>query len=202
MHMQIHYSPTSPYARKVRAVAIEKQIDSQIEWIAVDPFVGDAALDARNPLGKVPVLMLENGRCLFDSRVICEYLDAIGQTNRLLPENPIARSEVATRQALADGVMDAAFMTVMERRRPSQERSQMWLARWSAAIRRALLVMDHAERPADRFDLGDLACAVSLGYLDFRLPEQGWRAEAPSLAVWHTTVAGRPSLMRSAPPQA
>ncbi len=198
--MRIHYSPASPYARKVKVTAIEKLIDGRIEWIAVDPFAGDPLLEERNPLGKVPVLVLDDGRSLFDSRVICEYLDAIGDAPALLPKDAIARSAVATRQALADGIMDAAFMTVMERRRPMQARSDMWLARWTAAILRALSAMERDEYAAGRFDLGDVASAVALGYLDLRLPELAWRSRAPALAVWHAEAIMRPSLARSAPP--
>lgn len=200
--MQIHYSPTSPYARNVRATAIEKGIHALIDWLAVDPFAGDPELDARNPLGKVPVLVLDDGRAIFDSRVICEYLDSIGTGPALLPQDAIARSEAATRQALANGVMDAAFLTVMEQRRPVPQRSTTWLARWEASILRAVSAMERQQRPAGRFDLGDIAAAVALGYLDLRLSTMDWRSRASGLAAWHADVLGRSSLAHTAPAQA
>lgn len=200
--MRIHYSPTSPYARKVRAAAIETGLHARIEWRATDPFADDAQLPAANPLGKVPVLVLDDGRALFDSRVICDYLVAIGTAPALLPAGADARAEAGTRLALADGVMDAAFATAMERRRPAQERSALWLGRWEAAIRRAVSAMELAPRPNDRFDLGDIATAVALDYLDLRLPGLGWRGWAPRLAAWQAEAARRPSLALTAPPKA
>ena len=124
--MKLFYSPTSPYARKCRALAIEKGIEGRLEIITASPMSNPPALQAANPLGKVPALLLDNGQCIVDSPVICAYLDSLTDAPRLIPADPAARIDALTREALADGIMDAAFAIVMERKRPDQQRSPEW----------------------------------------------------------------------------
>jgi glutathione S-transferase len=200
--MKLLYSPTSPYARKVRAVAIEKGVADWIELTLVNPLGHDThELRRLHPLGKVPALVLPDGRVVVDSPVICDHLNALGPEPQLIPTEADARLDALTRQAIADGVADAAFNLVMEARRPTAQRSPDWTARWMAAIERSVVVLGERLAPG-RFDLGDIATAVSLLYLDFRLPELGWRAANPVLATWVDQVAGRPSLADTAPPAA
>jgi glutathione S-transferase len=195
--MKLFSSDTSPYARKVRIAAIEKGLQARIELVPQSPFDSDtAALLAANPLGKIPALVLEDGSALYDSRVICEYLDGLSPAHRLIPEAGGARIDVLRRQALADGVMDAAFSLVMEQRRPEARQSSEWQARWRAGIVRGTAAME----PRETFDLGQVAAAAALGYLDFRLGALDWRAAAPAVAEWWREVQDRRSVRETAPP--
>lgn len=189
--MKLLASDTSPYARKVRIVALEKGI--ALDVVTTNPLGEEtAALQAANPLGKIPALITEDG-ALYDSRVICEYLDAMSEP-RLLPESGAARFDCLRRQALADGVMDAAFNLVMEGRRSEALRSKDWSARWRAGILRGVAAMEAREE----FDLGAIASAAALGYLDFRLPDIKWRASTP-MATWWERVGERESVKATAP---
>jgi len=198
--MQLIYSPASPYARKVRMVAIERGLADDVKVLTASPFDEPAKVNAVNPLGKVPALVLEGGEALYDSPVICEYLDSLGEGSRLIPAVGAARWAVLRLQALGDGVLDAALSLVMERRRPEAERSAHWQARWSEAMLRALAAA--ASEPAlagPEANLGQITVACALGYLDFRLPDLAWRAASPALAAWFETWAARPSFAATAP---
>jgi len=190
--MKLLASDTSPYARKARIVAMEKGL--ALEVVTTNPLGEEtAALQAANPLGKIPALITEGG-ALYDSRVICEYLDTLAPAPRLVPESGAARFDCLRRQALADGVMDAAFNLVMEGRRPEALRSRDWSARWRAGILRGVAAMEAREE----FDLGAIASAAALGYLDFRLPDIKWRASTP-MAAWWERVGDRESVKATAP---
>ncbi len=198
--MKLFYSPTSPYARKCRALAIEKGIESKIEIVTASPMSNPHALQAANPLGKVPALLLDNGQCIVDSPVICAYLDSLTDAPRLIPVDATARIDALTREALADGIMDAAFAIVMERKRPDQQRSPDWLQRWTSAIRRSVAHFNTRIPAHEQPDIGDLSLACALGYIDFRLGDLAWDAEAPALRAWLSKVLLRPSLAATAPP--
>lgn len=197
--MRLYYSPASPYARKVRATLIEKRLDDRTDAIMVNPLEDPADLQARNPLGKVPALQLDDGRVIVDSPVICAYLDRIGHGPALVPADADARLDALSREALADGIMDAAVALVMERRRPAEQRSPLWQERWAAAITRGVAACGEPPDPRAGLDIGHLALAVALGYLDFRLPDLHWQAAAPRLRDWLDDVARRPSLATTAP---
>lgn len=196
--MRLLYSPTSPYARKVRAVAIEKGIEVQLE--PLNPLTDPAPLLAANPLAKVPCLLLDDDTPLYDSPVICEYLDAQAPTPVLLPPPGAARWDVLRRQALADGVMDLAVALRQESLRPGHQRWPDWQQRWRAGILRAVAHLEatHADWPP--LDLGTLAAACALDYLDFRHPGIGWRGQARTLAAWLAQPLQRPSMRETAAP--
>ncbi len=197
--MKLFYSPTSPYARKVRIVAAEKGLDDRIELVPCNPFEDADELRRVNPLGKVPCLMLDDGTALYDSPVICEYLDAATPTPRLLPADE-RRWRVLRLQALADGMLDAAVAIVMERWRPEGERSEGWIRRWSDAIRRgADTFAEEIATLPETISLAHVAMGAALGYLDFRLPELEWRADRKSLATWYETFAERSSMRATRP---
>ena len=198
--MKLFYSPTSPYARKCRALAIEKGIEAQIKIITASPMSNPPELQAANPLGKVPALVLADGSCIVDSPVICAYLVTRSDAPRLIPADPAARIDALTREALADGMMDAAFAIVMERKRPELQRSPEWLQRWTSAIRRSVAHFDTRAPTRQQPDIGDLALACALAYVDFRLGDLVWDAEAPALRAWLSSVHARPSLSATAPP--
>jgi glutathione S-transferase len=198
--MKLFYSPTSPYARKVRIVMLERGLDAGVEVVGVTPFE-NPVLAAANPLSKIPALVLESGQALYDSPVICEYLDSLGAAPQLIPENGDARWETLRLQALADGVLDAAFSMVMERRRPEPEQSQEWLGRWQASILRAIAAADL--EPATRtgaLNLGQISLACALGYLDFRHATIGWQGVARGLVGWFEDWKSQPSFAATTPP--
>lgn len=198
--MKFFYSPTSPYARKCRALAIEKGLEAKLEIMIASPMSNPPDLQAANPLGKVPALVLASGQCIVDSPVICAYLDSLSDAPHLIPANPASRIDALTREALADGVMDAAFAIVMERKRPDQQHSPEWLERWTAAIRRSVVYFSSRIPARQQPDIGDLALACALGYVDLRLGDLAWDREAPGLRAWFSSVHARPSLAGTAPP--
>lgn len=200
--MRLLFSPTSPYVRKVRVSALEKGLADRITLQPADVFGDVAAVAPLNPLRKVPTLVLEDGETLYDSPVICEYLDSLAETPRLIPAVGAARWRVLRTQALADGIKDAAFATVMEGRRPEAQRSGEWLQRWGEAIARGVDALEEqcAGWSGETFDLGQIAAACALGYLDFRLPQLAWRDGRERLADWCAAAAQRPSLKETAPP--
>lgn len=198
--MDLYFSPTSPYVRKVRVTAIEKGLGGSLNVIPTDTFGDVSALHAANPLGKVPALVTDAGAKIFDSPVICAYLDSLTPAPKLIPEDA-GRWAAMTREALCDGILDAAFASVMERRRPEAERSQMWLERWDGGILRAL---DAAEADIEGYQgpisLAQIALGAALGYLDFRRSELSWRSGRPQLEAWWTAFSERPSMKDTAPP--
>lgn len=198
--MKLLYSPTSPYARKCRVVAIEKGLAAQLTLIAASPLSDPPELHAANPLGKVPALVLPDGRCIVDSRVICEHLDTLTADPRLIPTDAAARIDCRTREALADGIADAAFLRTMERLRPEPQRSADWNTRWTSAIRRAVAHFNANTPDRQQPDLGDIALACALAYVDFRHADLAWEKDAPALRAWLTTMLARPSLAETTPP--
>lgn len=199
--MRLFYAPPSAYSRKVRIVAREKNLRENIEEILCNPYEDPATLLQANALGKIPTLELDDGATLYDSPVICEYLDSLNDSPRLIPASGPARWQVLKVQALADGLLDAAVLIAQEKRRPETEQSPSAIARRNEVIDRALLVMvaEIAALP-ESINLGHIACACALGYLDFRQPERDWRAAFPTLAVWFAEFSERPS-MRATDPQ-
>lgn len=197
--MKLLYSPTSPYARKVRVCLIEKGLAGQVDIVGVDVLGKPDMVRGDNPLAKIPTLVLDDGTSLFDSPVICEYLDGLAPAPKLIPDGA-ARFEVLKRQALADGAMDAAFNLVMERRRPEPQRSEEWTTRWTNAISHALAALDAQISANAPFDLGWIAALCARDYVEFRLGDLGLAARTPKLTAWRATLADRPSIAISNPP--
>jgi glutathione S-transferase len=203
MTMKLWYSPASPFARKVRVSAIELGLARRVELaqVTVQPSRPNLELARENPLIKIPALKAGDGTVLYDSRVICEYLDALAGGNRLFPASGAARWDALRRQALGDGIMDAGILRRYElAQRPEALHWPEWLAGQQAKIDHGL---DAAEREApawgDAFDIGHLTLACGLGWLDFRFPDSGWRAPRPRLAAWFARVSARPSLAQTVP---
>lgn len=198
--MRLFYASTSPYARKVRVVIAEKGLEARVDGRACSPFDDVPELKAVNPLNKVPCLALDDGSVLYDSTVIVEYLDSLEPADRLIPSDGAARWRVLRQQSLGDGIMDAAFNTVIESRRPEAQQSPSWRERWRAAIDRALAVMDgEIGSLSAQPSLAHITYACALGYLDFRLPEIAWRARHPNTAAWFDAFAQRPSMTSTHP---
>jgi glutathione S-transferase len=200
MHsMKLFFNQTSPYARKVRVVVAEKGLGDAIEMIDVDPWAGSPELLAVAPLSKVPALVTAAGMTITESDTIVRYLDEIRSQPRMFPEDQAARADAYARMALAQGMTDAAFDSVLERRRAAGQQSEVWVSRQHAALERGLAVAACGERPNGRFDLGDVSLACLLAYLDFRLPRITWRDTWPSLAAWQDVVAKRASMLATQP---
>jgi len=197
--MKLYSSPTSPYARKARILIIELGLEEVVEVYNTVPMENPAELQASNPIGKVPSLQLDDGSSLYDSPVICEYIDA-QNGNKFLPASDDARWDCLRRQALCDGVIDASFNRTMERLKPDEQQSAMWLERWVNAINRSLGEMENdIAGQGDRFDLGDVTAAAALGYLDLRHGDLDWRNGHDELADWFKTVSKRPSVAATVP---
>jgi len=199
--MLLHSNPASPFVRKVMAVAIETGLLERLELVRrlVSPVAPAAELTADNPLGKIPCLVTEDGSPLYDSRVICEYLDSLHHGPRMFPPSGPARWTALRRQALADGIMDAGVLARYETfARPQERRWDAWIENQKQKFRRGLDALER-ERPGVEIDIGTLAIACALGYLDFRFADEGWRGTRPHLAAWFERFARRPSIARTTP---
>jgi glutathione S-transferase len=198
--MKLRYSPTSPYVRKVVVVALETGLDGRIERIPTS--VWDPATDIGddNPLGKVPALITDGGEVLYDSPVICEYLDSLHDGAKLFPAVGGARWTALRRQALADGILDAAVGRLLEGKRPDGERSNGWIDRYIGVICRSLDVLeDEADALGDGVSIGHVTIGCALGYLDFRFADDAWRTGRPALADWYDGFAERRSVIATIP---
>jgi len=199
--MKLRYSPTSPYVRKVSVTAIELGLADRIERVPTDTQDRNSGLAEHNPLGKIPALILDDGAVLYDSPVICEYLDTLHDGPRMFPAAGPERWAALRQQALADGLLDAAILRMIETlRRPEALRWQRWIARQTAKVMRAA---DQFEAEAASLDepltIGRVATGCALGYLDFRFPELDWRGGRPKLAAWYESFAQRPAMRQTTP---
>lgn len=186
--MKLFYSPTSPYSRKARLAIHFKQLGDDITQVSCNPFIDLPEDSHHNPLGKVPSLMLDNGRVIFDSPVICEYLDRLSHTSRLYPEETSEWIGVKTAEALGDGTLDAAYNIVMERRRAESERSNAAIHQWKTEIARSLRTCEKMILEFnDAVTQAHISMVCTLGYLDFRLADVNWRDYcSPDVSKWYT----------------
>jgi len=201
--MKLYYSPPSPYARKARVAILELGLSDRVEEIItpVAPHNPNTKLGLVNPFMKVPALETDEGFVLFNSPVVCEYLDAKAGGNRLIPAHGEKRWKALRRQALGDGILDAALLRRYELvARPQNLRWPEWLKGQQLKVDYAL---DVAEREASgwgkTFDIGDIAMACALEWLDFRFGHEDWRSIRPRLAEWLARVALRPSMQKTKP---
>ena len=200
--MKLVGSLTSPYVRKVRIVLAEKRIN--YDFTVDIPWNADSQVPDYNPLGKVPVLIMEDGTPLYDSRVIVEYLDNISPVSRLIPESNRHRIMVKRWEALADGISDAAATIFLERKRPAVQQSPEWIMRQQQKVTRGL---EAAARElssniwcnGSAYTLADVALGCTLGYLSFRFPEVEWRNAFPNLADLADKLEKRTSFVETTP---
>jgi len=200
--MKLIASLTSPYVRKIRIVLAEKKIDCDL--VLDSPWVEGNQVSACNPLGKIPVLVLDDGSTLYDSRVIAEYLDTVAPNNRLIPASGRERISVKRWEALADGVLDAAVAAFLESKRPDGERSSSWLERQRGKVNQALKAMsdDLGEQPwchGNSFSLADIAVGCALGYVSFRLGDIRWSEQHPNLSQFYEKLMQRPAFAETTP---
>lgn len=200
--MKLIGSHTSPFVRKVRIVLAEKKIEYDFEIDS--PWLEDSKVPNINPLGKIPVLLLDDNTPLFDSRVIVEYIDNVTPNNKLFPAPNRERIEVKRWEAVADGICDAAASAFLEAKRPKKEQSASWIARQRDKVMRGLDFMaeelgDKAFCMGTHFSMADIASVTALGYLAFRFADINWQENHPNLAKLYAKLMQRPSFADSVP---
>lgn len=198
--MKLYYSPTSPFVRKVNAFAIETGLADQLEWVTTNPWQAEDTLTAENPLSKIPTLVTDDEQVIYDSPVICEYLDSLHGGKKLIPENVDVRWKVLRLQALADGILDAGILRFMEKKRPAEQQSADWDAMQKNSVERGLDYLENTVSEwGDNLDVGVISVACTLGWLDFRFPDDDWRARRSKLNTWNESFSKRASISKTAP---
>ena len=198
--MKLRYAPASPYVRKVTVLAIETGLDGRIARVSTDVWDPSTDVAGANPLRNVPTLVTDGGEALYDSPVICEYLDSLHDGLKLFPPPGGARWTALRRQALADGILDAGVARRLEALRPEKERSASWSTRQAAVVKRGLDALeDEAAGLAGPITIGHIAIGCALGWLDFRFHDDHWRDDRPTLAGWFEIFSNRPSMRETEP---
>ena len=200
--MKLYHSPTTPFGRKVLVLILETGIGAQVEVVAASgtPMASGSIPIGLNPLGKIPALERDDGGVLYDSRVICRYLDDLAGAGLYGPAPKLW--DVLVLEATADGMLDAAILMVYEvRLRPEDRRFPDWVEGQWAKVARALDAIEErwAAHLAGPLDMGQIALGCALGYLDFRHGERDWRAGRPMLAAWNAGFVKRPSMQATVP---
>lgn len=205
--MQLRYSPTSPFVRKVRITAIEAGLQDKIEHVATDPWSPETDLRKTNPLSKVPCLITDDGTSLYDSPVICEYLDSLNTGPKMFPEDPSIRFKTLALAAAADGMTDAGILHLVESvRRPQELKWEWWDERQQETMRTAMAVLNDAAPNMATTDgpitIAEITAGSGLGWVDLRFKDMNWRADNPALADWFKKISERPSFKETEPPAA
>ncbi len=195
--MKLFCTKRSPYARKVRVVAIEKGI--KLDLIEQDLLNKSDALLAANPLGKIPALVIGKGQFLVDSPVICQYLDGLKPKPRLIPKDPKNRFDVLKIEAIADGIMDAAVLAFMEKSRHGENFHKEFFANQEKAIVRSFEYLLKQKKILSDFNLGSIAAACAIGYVNLRLGHLNPKENLPQLAKWFDAFSLRPSMQQTIP---
>ena len=200
--MKAIVSLTSPYARKIRVILLEKKL--ACEQIVDLPHEPTAKVGELNPLGKVPTLVTDDGEVFFDSPVIADYLETLGVEPALLPADRLAAVRVKQLEALADGVLDAAVIVLLEGRRAAEQQSEAVKTRQWGKVERGLAALEKRATgktwlQGDRFSLADISVAVMIGWLDARFSDYGVAKHYPQLAAWAAPILARPSFQQTIP---
>jgi len=198
--MKLYYAPASPFVRKVNIFAMEIGLDKKIEWVRTNPWQAEDKLTAENPLSKIPTLITDDDKVIYDSRVICEYLDSLHNGDKLIPEKDEKHWQVLRLQALADGILDAGILRFMEKKRPSELRSKDWDNMQQKSVERGLDYLETSISDwSDNLDIGVITVACVLGWLDFRFADEDWRTRRPQLKNWFELFSKRPSMVKTMP---
>lgn len=201
--MKLHWSPRSPFVRKVMIVAHEAGIADRLDCVRTVAATMKPHLELMrdNPLSKIPTLVLDDGTVLYDSAVIAEYFDGLHGGPKLFPAAGAERMTALRRQALGDGWLDALVLWRAELMRPAEQQSQPYLASFAARTEATLDALER-EAPAlgaSAFSIGHIAIGCALAYLDFRFAARAWRKDHPQLAAWHAAFAARDSFRATEP---
>jgi glutathione S-transferase len=199
--MKLVGSKTSPYVRKVRVILIER--DLPYDLVEESAWNTDTTVPRYNPLNKVPALVLDDGESIFDSAVISEYLDAVSG-GALIPAEPLARARVRRAEALGDGLADAGITAFLERKREAARQDPAWISRQLDKVNSGInaISKELGRKPfmgGDKPNLGDIACACALFWVEFRMPQVGWRESDALLAEWARRLESRPSFDTTRP---
>ena len=198
--MKLYYSPTSPFVRKVNVFASEAGLAEKIEWVKTNPWQAEEILTAENPLSKIPTLITDDNKVIYDSRVICEYLDTLHDGNKFHPENSDERWQVLRMQALADGILEAGIARFLEKKRSVEQQSIDWDNTQREAIERGLDYLESTVAEwGNQLDIGVITIACTLGWLDFRIPNEDWRVKRPQLKTWFIEFSKRESMLATMP---
>lgn len=201
--MKLHWSPRSPFVRKVMILLHETGLIDRVELVrsVVAMHETNADLMRDNPLNKLPTLVRDDGSALFDSPVVCEYLDSLHDGNRLFPANGEARFSALRWQALGDGLLDLLVLWRNELNRPTDVQSKPHLAAFEVKAEAALDRLDTESESLEAapFGIGHIAVGCSLSYVDFRFPERDWRAGRSAVTAWHADFATRASVVATEP---
>lgn len=200
--MKLYYTATSPFVRKVLVVAHELGLAERIEttFLRPAPTKPDAELSRLNPLSKIPALVLDDGEVLYDSHVICEYLDSLSRTKILPPAGP-ERWRTLRQEALCDGILEAAIVVFYERtQRPEELHWQPWLSGHTAKVEQGLdALAAEVSHFSDAVDLGQICAGITIGWLEFRNVVGDIRKTRPALAAWYERFVARPSMQATLP---
>ncbi len=200
--MKLICSPTSPYARKIRILLKEKKLEKDVDVEMIDLAKDATMLRAVNPLGKLPVLITSEGEAIYDSPVICEFVDRLAGIAKAIPDERSAKWRVLTDQALADGLVDAAVNLMITGRFFEGGLPQAFIKRHMDVFHRVLNEMEsRVDSFEEGFDLGQIAYVSALDYLAFRYPEFNWSEMRPNLTKWHAQISKRPSVVDTRPPE-
>ena len=195
--MKLHWSPRSPFVRKVMIAAHELRLEERLTLLrtVVAMSKPNEALLSDNPIGKIPTLVLDDGTAIYDSLTICEYLDALAGGGRLFPAAKPERWNALSRHALANGLLDVLILWRNERDKPQARQTPEWVAGFALKTRATLERFEQlAPRLGDApFDIGHIAIGCALSYLHFRFADLDWRAGRPTLTAWHQSFCERPS---------
>lgn len=193
--MKLRYSPSSPFVRKVWLAVLELGLEDRIERIATNPLKRDDVVNSPNPLGKVPCLETDDGTVLYDSPVIIEYLEAEHGGATLIPAAGPRRWEALRRQALADGMVENIVQCFIESMRKPERQSRGWIAHNKASVDRVVDALEaEADDLAGAVDIGRIAIAVGLAFVDQHFADEDWRGAHPRLARWFDAFNSRPSM--------
>lgn len=196
-------SLTSPFARKVRVAVLEKAIGAEVRQQLVDPWQNDTTLLSANPLLQVPALTLDDGEVITNSDTILAWLERHYPVPPLWPTDPAARDRAEANAALAQGIIEYAVFTLLERRRPADEQSPSMIQRRESGIARTVAALEQRYTcPTDTFLLDGIGIACALAYLDFRHPQLAWRPQAPRLSRWLDWANARDAMQATRPPSA
>ena len=199
--MKLHWSPRSPFVRKVMIVAHELGLTDRLTCVRTVAATTrpHAELMQDNPLSKIPTLVLDDGTVLYDSRVICEYLDGLAGGGKIFPADPKARMTALRRQALGDGCLD--FLLLLRNERERAHPSQVHLSAYTTKQQSVLKALEReaGELAATPFNIGHVAIGIALAYLDFRFADEDWRTPHPRIAEWHKQFSARPSVRATEP---
>jgi glutathione S-transferase len=198
--MKGYATPSSPFARKIRMAQIETGQQGLIEWRMLTREERATLVPSINPLGKVPCVVLENGEALYDSPVICAWVDAQHGGHRLIPDSGHERWRVLTLEALGDGLGEAVVAVALEQGKAEGERSQAVIDRQAGKVKSGLAALDKAAPGFhDPLTVGEIAVACAIGYMEYRKVVPGWRESFPALGGWYNRLADRPSFAETLP---